>query len=170
MPEPGDIKKERGKGRTWYYVWQLCESCGKGRWVARGRNELHSRRCHACYMKERGVPFGPASPGWKGGRTRHYEYVLVKLDRSDPFYPMCDVQGYVPEHRLVMARKLGRVLLKSEQVHHIDGIKDHNSEDNLELISPANHTLYKQMCRRCPLRKEVRMLRSELNSLRTRLL
>ena len=76
---------------------------------------------------------GPGGPHWKGGRNNHRGYVMVWLSPEDPFYSMAHKSGYVAEHRLNLARKLGRPLLVSETVHHIDGDRSNNSPANLQL-------------------------------------
>jgi len=46
----------------------------------------------------------------------------------------------IPEHRLLMEKKLGRKLHVDEVVHHIDGDTLNNNIDNLELIQRDAHT------------------------------
>ena len=66
-------------------------------------------------------------------------YIQIKLQPEDFFFPMADRQNYVLEHRLVVAKSLGRNLHPWEIVHHkgirYSGIenKSDNLEDNLEL-------------------------------------
>jgi hypothetical protein len=172
MPEIGEIRKDvPNRNHSYYYIWTPCPICGKCRWVQRG-NEKRSRLCRECYLKERikNMPSGENHPSWRGGTWKHEGYTLIKLPKNSYFYPMTAKNGSIPEHRLVMAKHLGRYLLKSEQVHHIDGDKSNNRIENLELISPANHSLYKQMCKNCPLRREIRMLKKELLDARQRLI
>jgi len=74
---------------------------------------------------------GDKNPNWKGGRKKTLGYWLI----WKPEHPLARSKGYVCEHRLVMEKKLGRYLDKKELVHHINGKKDDNRLENLELFS-----------------------------------
>jgi len=71
---------------------------------------------------------------WKGGRVKlDGGYVGITYPFDGPFASMRNRMGYISEHRLVMAQKLRRPLVKGENVHHLNGIRDDNREENLEL-------------------------------------
>lgn len=88
---------------------------------------------------------GPGGPHWKGGRTKSHGYAYIWLSPDDPMIGMAHKSGYVVEHRLNMARKLGRPLLPTETVHHIDGDKTNNSPANLQLRQ-GRHGKHVVMC------------------------
>lgn len=85
---------------------------------------------------------GDKSPGWKGGRysTKRDKYIYVyKPDHPNAKRSGNGGGGYVLEHRLVMEKKLGRYLLKGEDVHHKNGNKKDNRIENLMLMTHNKH-------------------------------
>lgn len=83
---------------------------------------------------------------WAGGRNKAGDgYWKIWISQDDPMASMRGKAGYVKEHRLVLARKLGRPILDSETVHHIDGDKANNSPENLELRQ-GKHGKHVVMC------------------------
>ena len=81
---------------------------------------------------------------WKGGRKKTDKgYILV----YQPTHPN-QVKRYIPEHRLIMEKFLGRYLRLEEIVHHKNGIKDDNRLENL-LLTVKNKNWHPCFCPKC---------------------
>lgn len=76
------------------------------------------------------------NPSWKGGIKYGNGYRFLKR----PDHPFKSYDGYVMEHRLVMEAHLGRILERSEIVHHLSGDKLDNRLCNLQLMTLSDHS------------------------------
>lgn len=156
---------EIGRRDRSFYKWVYCPRCGEGRW--RIKEAPGNPMCTPCgneHKKEKYI--GEKSSQWKGGRiVCRYGYIHVRVYPSDLYYSMVNNIGYVAEHRLVMARHLGRPLERWEIVHHRHDRfpagsredKQDNRIENLELLpTKYSHNAV------TVLEKEVRELRKSV--------
>ena len=74
--------------------------------------------------------------------THNQGYIRVKVDGK-----------WVLEHRFVMEEKIGRKLLCTELVHHVDENKKNNSYDNLDIKTRVTHAILHGECKEIPKRK-----------------
>lgn len=126
-------RAEDGKTRSGKrLVRWLCRcSCGTERVFSSIRlSDKMSNSCGCVVSRKR----GREHHNWKGGRSVTGDgYVFVYV----PGHPNAR-NGRIAEHRLVMARHLGRPLTPEETVHHKNGVRDDNRIENLELWNKSH--------------------------------
>lgn len=170
VSECATARPRKGQTRIWVNCAEcgmLFES--KPAWVKRGTVRYCSKQCtgranapltlvphthksRAAVTPEgmaswRAAMTGPRNPAWKGGVTytrKKGNYGRVKMVRCPSgFLPMARKNGYVAEHRLIVAIAMGRLLTSTEVVHHEDHDVRNNCPTNLALFATnRDHKLY----------------------------
>lgn len=122
--------------RDRFYVTKICDACGKEEKVqaysylrCRLYRNLGIDLCRSCANSEKRKGLRPINGEhwlWKGGISNGYKLITVRD-------PVTNKRKHLREHRLLYEGFLGRKLLASEIIHHIDLDKQNNSMNNLFL-------------------------------------
>ena len=133
-------KYKSGKDIIYYNL--TCPKCGKKHWTRYISEHSHCVHC-------RNMPTGVKHHAWKGGRNLASNgYIEILLQPDDPLFAMAGERHYAWEHRIVVAKRLGRCLKDWELVHHLNGVKTDNRDENLELVTPHEHRAWENLVSR----------------------
>jgi len=108
-------------------ITRVCKSCGKE--FIRDKGNLTPKNALLfCSTKCQGLSkLGSKNPNFKGGEwLTNQGYVEIRVDGK--VYRKC---------RYIMEQHIGRPLYKDENVHHLNGVRDDDRIENLELWSSS---------------------------------
>jgi len=117
-------------------VLKQCAHCGKELRLkpSQAERQYCSKACDAQHRTKR--PLDWLHNG-KPARKDRQGYVMV----WEPTHPNGAFHGWQYQHRLVVEAKVGRHLMSDEHVHHVNGIKDDNRIENLEVMDGLAHVI-----------------------------
>lgn len=116
----------------------ICPTCGK-EFFARSRRRKTNHKNHQifcsreCFYKNENykppIKKGEKNNNWKGGISESRGYLIHTAGEHTN----------KAIHRLIAEKALGRKLKRTETVHHIDGDKQNNKNNNLLICSNSYH-------------------------------
>ncbi|HEX6256257.1 MAG TPA: HNH endonuclease [Euzebyales bacterium] len=127
----GDVQPDKPLTRRTQPETCTVDACGR-RCHSRGLCKAHHKRLQATGSVQADVPI--RSVTGEGSISHGCRKVPVTPSER----PLTDGATQALEHRLVMARALGRPLHPDETVHHRNGVRTDNRIENLELWSTAH--------------------------------
>lgn len=111
---------QMGRRRDRYSKGRKCARCE----IAPISDYAPGDYCRKCSLKIRSESTPPRR------EFNPNRYVILTSHHG---HPNADARGRIYEHVKVMTETLGRPLVPGENVHHINGVRDDNRPENLEL-------------------------------------
>ena len=127
-------------------VWAKCPDCGKERWTDKNCYIRHDTKglCQSCSAK-RSMAKAHLVPIEDRPILKQSDGYLYKyLPKGHWCFPMAGRKArsaIILLHRLTMAEHIGRLLSQDEIVHHINGNREDNRIENLQIVTRGEHKM-----------------------------
>jgi hypothetical protein len=123
-------------GQTKTPVVKACANCGATMTLKPSQAHMQycSKACDGAARVKR--PLLQMHNG-RPAKLDQHGYVMV----WEPEHPNRTMKGWQYEHRLVAETAVGRYLRSDEHVHHVNGIKNDNRIENLDVMDGNDHAV-----------------------------